>query len=316
MNSSWPCSSVFLLPRVGEDSDVRRSAPPRLPRSLIPVTRRISGLLHGDYSGLLHRAGSELGDIRRYNEGDDVRLINWPATARTNETHVHDTIADHELEVWLVVDASASMTFGTANSTKYRLAVDAAGAIGLLVVSSGNRLGCVVAGTVGRVLPRGGTAHLAAVLATLERAATVDRRTTADPSGALAMPMSPRTRRGLVVVVSDFLDSRWSVELARLSRRHDVIAVVVSDPREFSVPDVGVVNLEDSETGHVITVDTSRPAVRESFATEAQQRFDARMTALRSARVDVVGLRTDTDWVPELASFLRSRKRRLVSGLR
>ena len=308
----------------------RRATPPRLPRSLIPVTRRISGLLHGDYSGLLHRAGSELGDIRRYSEGDDVRLIDWPATARTNETQVHDTIADHELEVWLVVDASPSMSFGTARSTKYRLSADVAGAIGLLVVQSGNRLGCVVAGAAGRVLPRTGTGHLATVLATIDRAvlgqpsavadpasAVADPASAvADPASALAMPMSPRSRRGLVVVISDFLDLGWAGEMAKLARRHDVIAVVVSDPREFDLPNVGVVELEDVETGRVTTVDTSRREVRDRFAGVARQRFADRVAALRKARVDVVDLRTDTDWVPVLAGFLRTRKRRLAAGSR
>lgn len=295
---------------------MRRAAPPRLPKSLIPVTRRISGLLHGDYSGLLHRAGSELGDIRRYADGDDVRLIDWPATARTNETQVHDTIADHELEVWLVVDASASMSFGTARSTKYRLALDAAGAIGLLIVQSGNRLGCVVAGGTGRIMPKSGTDHLAAVLATLERSTAEPGSTTADPVAALAMPMSPRTRRGLVVVVSDFLDAAWPAELSRLGRRHDVIAVVVSDPREFTLPDVGVIDLEDVETGRVATVDTSRADVRARFAESSTRSFAARLASLRAARVDVVDLRTDADWVPVLAGFLRSRKRRLAAGSR
>lgn len=293
---------------------MRHAAPPRLPKSLIPVTRRISGLLQGDYSGLLHRAGSELGDIRRYTEGDDVRLINWPATARTNETHVHDTIADHELEVWLVVDASASMSFGTARSTKYRLAIDVAGAIGLLVVQSGNRLGCVVAGRNGRIMPKSGTDHLAVVLATLERATVEPGSVAADPAAALSMPMSPRTRRGLVVVVSDFLDAAWPAELSRLGRRHDVIAVVVSDPREFALPDVGIIDLEDAETGRIATLDTSRPDVRVRFAETSARRFTARMASLRAARVDVVDLRTDADWVPVLAGFLRSRKRRLAVG--
>lgn len=298
------------------DFVMHRSAPPRLPRSLIPVTRRISGLLHGDYSGLLHRAGSELGDIRRYNEGDDVRRIDWPATARTNETQVHDTIADHELDVWLVVDASASMSFGTARSTKYRLATDVAGAVGLLVAQSGNRVGCVLAGNDGHVVPRAGTAHLAGVLATLERAGASAGGSVADPVRALAVPMSPRTRRGLVVVASDFFDPGWPVELSRLSRRHDVIAVVVLDPRELSLPDVGVVDFEDPETGNVATIDTSRGDVRERFAVETRRRLDQRIAALRAARVDVVELRTDSDWVPVLAGFLRSRKRRLATVAR
>lgn len=296
-----------------------RSAPPRLPRSLIPVTRRVSGLLHGDYSGLLHRAGSELGDTRRYMEGDDVRRIDWPATARTNETQVHDTIADHELEVWLVVDATPSMAFGTARTTKYRLAVDVAGAIGYLICQSGNRLGCVIAGSTERVTPRSGIDHLAVVLAAIERAGDVERGSSprgADPAVALAMPMSPRTRRGLVVVVSDFLDPEWPREMSRLAQRHDVIAIVVADPREFSLPDVGVVDMQDAETGRIVSVDTSRAAVRDAFAEKSQAAHAARIGRLTSARVDVLDLRTNSDWQALLAGFLRSRKRRLAAGAR
>jgi uncharacterized protein (DUF58 family) len=128
--------------------------------------------------------------------------------------------------------------------------------------------------------------------------------------------MSPRSRRGLVVVISDFLDLGWAGEMAKLARRHDVIAVVVSDPREFDLPNVGVVELEDVETGRVTTVDTSRREVRDRFAGVARQRFADRVAALRKARVDVVDLRTDTDWVPVLAGFLRTRKRRLAAGSR
>lgn len=291
-----------------------RSAPPRLPRSLIPVTRRVSGLLHGDYSGLLHRAGSELGDTRRYTEGDDVRRIDWPATARTNETQVHDTIADHELEVWLVVDATPSMAFGTARTMKYRLACDVAGAIGYLICQSGNRLGCVIAGSTERVTPRSGIDHLAVVLAAIERAGHTGSAGGADPAMALAMPMSPRTRRGLVVVVSDFLDAEWPRELSRLTQRHDVIAIAVADPREFTLPDVGVIDIQDSETGRVMSVDTSRADVRDAFAEKTRRVHGDRLARLGSARVDVLDLRTDSDWQALLAGFLRSRKRRLAAG--
>lgn len=283
------------------------------------MTRRISGLLHGDYSGLLHRSGSELGDTRRYVEGDDVRRIDWPATARTNETQVHDTIADHELDVWLVVDTSPSMAFGTARSTKFRVAADAAGAIGHLVVQSGNRVGCALSGADLVVPPRAGLDQLSAVLAAIERAAANDADATARndrPDDMLAVPMSSRTRRGLVVVVSDFFGAGWDAALGRLSRRHDVIALVVTDPREFELPDVGVVDFEDAETGAVVGVDTSRPDVREKFAEETRRRFEGRVAGLRSARADVVELRTDADWVSALAGFLRSRRGRLAAGSR
>lgn len=295
-----------------------RSAPPRLPRTLIPVTRRLSGLLQGDYSGLVNRVGSELGDTRQYLEGDDVRLIDWPATARTGDTHVHDTIADHELEVWFMVDASASMRFGTQTQTKLQLAEGVVAALGHLVGQTGNRVGCAVVGDGGSVLaPRSGLDHLTQVVAAV--AQRHDRRDGAprvDLAGVMSLATAPSTRRGLMVVVSDFLDGAWIDEMTRARQKHDVIAVVVSDPREHEFPDVGVVEFVDSETGVVSVIDTSQEEWRRSFREQAERRHRSIVERLVASRADVVAVRTNDDWVGILAGFLRSRKSRLVAGRR
>ena len=296
-----------------------RTAPPRLPRTLIPVTRRLSGLLQGDYSGLVHRVGSELGDTRQYLEGDDVRLIDWPATARTGDTQVHDTIADHELEAWFVIDASPSMRFGTVHQTKLQLAEGVVAALGYLVCQTGNRVGCMVVGERGsRLSPRAGLDHFTGVVAAVARAGVASGPAPAqaglDVAAAVSLATAPSTRRGLMVVVSDFLDDAWIGEMRRARQKHDVIAIVVSDPREHAFPDVGVVEFVDAETGEVTVVDTSHEAWRQSFRRGAQARHGGIVERLRATRVDVLALRTDGDWVGALAGFLRTRKRRLVTG--
>jgi len=294
-----------------------RTTPPRLPRTLIPVTRRLSGLLQGDYSGLVHRVGSELGDTRQYLEGDDVRLIDWPATARTGDTQVHDTIADHELEAWFVVDASPSMKFGTTQQSKLQLAEGVVAALGYLVCQTGNRVGSVVVGDAGaRLMPRAGLDHFTGVVAAVARAGDVvsDSAAQVDVSAAMSLATAPSTRRGLMVVISDFLDDIWIAEMKRVRQKHDVIAVVVSDPREHEFPDVGVVEFVDAETGEITVVDTSQEEWRNAFRQSAEHRHAGILDRLVATRVDVIALRTDSDWVGMLAGFLRTRKRRLVAG--
>ncbi len=320
MNSSSHFLNAYLHLLVGDMSAqaVRKVGPPRLPPSMVPISRRISGLLHGDYSGLLHRAGSELGDTRQYLEGDDVRRIDWAATARTAETQVHDTIADHELEAWFVVDTSPSMGFGTGSLSKQQLAAGVVGALGYVVTHTGNRVGCVTSSSTTRSLvPRGGMAQLAAVMAAVQPDKTEEAGTSKTLSSTIDACLAAGHRRGLVVVVSDFIDSSsWALSIARAAQKHDVIGVVVSDPREHSFNDVGIVEFRDAETAKSIVVNTSDPRWREAFAVKAEARSLSTATTLRTAGVDVLELECGTDWVSELATFLRSRKRRLAVGRR
>lgn len=285
---------------------------------MVPISRRISGLLHGDYSGLLHRAGSELGDTRQYLEGDDVRRIDWPATARTAETQVHDTIADHELEAWFVVDTSPSMAFGTGSLSKQQLAADVVGALGYVVAHTGNRVGCITSNSAVRSLvPRGGMAQLAAVMAAVQPDKSKRAGSSTTLSSSIDACLTAGQRRGLVVVVSDFLDSSpWALSIARATQKHDVIGVVISDPREHRFNDVGIVEFRDAETGKNIVVNTSDPRWRSAFALKADARSQSTISTLRRAGVDVLELGCGTDWVSELAAFLRSRKRRLAVGRR
>ncbi len=297
-----------------------------LRRLELTVLRRLDGLLQGDHRGLVPGHGSESGETRPYVPGDDVRRIDWNVSARTVDTHVRESIADRELETWLVVDRSPSLDFGTAERTKAALAVDAVGAVGLLVARAGNRVGAVTFGPEGtHVVPaRSGRAHLLSLLHGLVTEAPAGRRLTGtsvrrdappDLADGLAHLLAPPRRRGLVVVVSDFLSpdvatasSAWGRPLRALATRHDVVAVEVVDPRELELPAVGTLAVVDPETGRTREVRTDRRTRARYAAAAAEQR---RIVAdeLRRAGVAHLRLSTDRDWVLDVARFVQHRRR-------
>lgn len=293
-----------------------------LRRLELQVTRRLDGLLHGDYRGLVPGHGSESGETRPYVPGDDVRRIDWNVSARSMQTHVRESIADRELETWVLVDRSPSLDFGTARTTKAGLAVEAVGAIGFLTARTGNRLGAIIAdpGHATVVPARPGREHLLAVLHALLTGARPGSQLrtgasgTTDLGAALAHLVVPPRRRGLVVVVSDFLSTDgWGRVLRGLTARHEVLAVEVIDPRELDLPAVGMLSLVDPETGRTREVPTDRRTRRRYAAAAAEQRRGI-AEELRRAGAGHLQLRTDRDWVVDVARFVQAR--RAAAGVR
>jgi uncharacterized protein (DUF58 family) len=296
-------------------------APPRftdgpadvlLRRLELTVRRRLDGLLQGDHLGLVPGSGSEAGDSRMYHPGDDVRRMDWPVTARTQVPHVRETIADRELETWAVVDLSASLDFGTANCQKRDLAIAGLAAVGHLTVHGGNRLGAVV--TTGERVDRhpampgrmAAERLLRDVVAT-PRAAGGRR---VDLAAALETLRRPERRRGLVVVISDFLgDSDWERPLRGLSARHELLAIEVVDPRELELPDVGLLTVVDPESGQTLEVPTGNAEFRERFAAGAAVQRAQVATALRRCGAGHLQLRTDRDWLMDVVRFVADRRR-------
>ncbi|MGN6694483.1 MAG: DUF58 domain-containing protein [Aquihabitans sp.] len=279
----------------------------------LAVSHKLDGLLHGEYQGLVPGHGSELGETRMYQAGDDVRRIDWNVTARLQEPHVRDTIADRELETWVVADLGASMDFGTAWCEKRDLAVSAAAAVGFLTNRTGNRFGLITLQPSGLdVVPaKGGRTHL---MSTLHRMTTTPRagEGSVDLSEALARTAAIARRRGLCVVISDFLGDpqQWGPALRRVTTRHETIAVEVLDPRELSLPDVGVLSLVDPATGRTSDVRTSKK-LRDKYATAAAQQRAAIEQAIRQAGADHLILRTDQDWLLDIVRFVASRRERV-----
>lgn len=276
------------------------------------VVRKLDGLLQGDHRGLLPGGGTEEGDGRLYQPGDDVRHIDWNLSARMADPYVRDTVADHELTTWLVIDASASLDFGTANCEKRDLATAVAGAFGFLTCRAGNRLGAVVFdGTDTSILPpRQGRDAVFALLHHLDRRARATEGTgTLDHT--LRRVQSTARRRGLVVVVTDLLDrSPWQRGLRALTARHDVVVAHVHDPREHALPPVGLLTLVDPETGRRREVQTASPRLRDRFARAATEQWERNARAVRAAGAAHLSVATDRDWLLDIVRFAVVRRRR------
>jgi uncharacterized protein (DUF58 family) len=281
----------------------------------LTVVRRLDGLLQGGYRGRFAGPGSEPGEGRAYQTGDDFRRIDWKLTARSGAPMVRDVVADRELELWIVADRSPSLDFGTATFLKRDVALGTAAALGFLAARAGSRVGAVVfgRGPATTMRARIGRQPVREILHQLDdRTQAHDAEAPTSPGLHDALRVIPRVARdtGVVVVISDFLDpDDWARPLRALRASHDVIAIEIVDPIELALPDVGLAVFQDPETGAQLEVPTGRRDVRERYAARAAAyRADVRDT-LRHAAADHVVLRTDSDWVLDLARYLRRRRR-------
>lgn len=299
------------------------ASPDLLRRLELTITRRLDGLLHGDHRGLVPGHGTELGETRLYQPGDDVRRIDWNVTARLQSPHVRETIADRELETWLLVDLSASLEFGTADRTKRDQALAAAAAVGYLTARGGNRIGAVIAAGPGNatIVPaKGGRDHLRSVLHRIQTAEVTDGSGATDLGAALERLARTARRRGLAVVISDWIDGDptadpfpWALALRRLAVRHETLCVEVLDRRELELPDVGVIDFVDPETGRRREIQTGDAKLRARYAEAAAARRRRLTATFRAAGADHLVLRTDHDWMAEVVSFVTTRRQRAAA---
>jgi uncharacterized protein (DUF58 family) len=274
----------------------------------ISIARRVEGLLAGDFRSNLLGTGTELAMVRPYVAGDDVRRIDWNVTARTGETHVRVELAERVLVTWLVLDASASMQFGTADRRKADVAEGVAVAIGHLATRRGNRLGVVTFGghDSQALPPRQGRVGLVGLLAALREEPIAEGEGVASLGDALRRTGALARQRSLVVVVSDYRGAgEWRRPLLELAGRHDVVAVEIRDPREEELPNVGLLYLVDPETGRQLRVDTRSRRLRERFAAAAAAERGALASSFTSVGVRHVVLGTSGDWLRPLVTFLR-----------
>jgi len=283
--------------------------PPAVLRSLdLAVLRRVESLVPGEHLTPQVGAGTELAMIRPYFPGDDVRHIDWNATARLQEPHVRVHVGERALTTWLVLDVSASMGFGTADRRKADVAEGVALAIGHVATRRGNRLGVASVGAgapeIGR--PRQGRSGLLAMLARLRAEPEADGAGQTELGRAFTGTAAVARSRGFVVVVSDFRGPRtWADPLRSLSGRHGVLAVEVRDPREQQLPPLGDLWLVDPETGRQVQVNTSSRRTRRRFEAAAAAEREAVADAIRHARADHLVLSTEGDWLRDLAGHLR-----------
>lgn len=276
------------------------------------VIRRLDGRLQGDFRTLLHGSGVDVADLREYEPGDDVRHIDWNVTARMQIPHVRTFLEDRELTAWLLLDRSASMAFGPTDRPKGVVLGEVAITLARLLSRGGNLVGAVLFNNAVEltIAPRTGRNHVLRLARELVKPA-LSTGTSTNLADLLSVSERTIRRRSLVVVASDFISAPgWEQPLARLARRHEVIALQLCDPRENELPDAGLLVVEDAETGELLSVDTSDPEFRRRFRAAADDRDAEIRSAAARAGVDLHTVSTEDDLVSVLVRIIELRRRR------
>ena len=277
------------------------------------VIRRLDGLLQGDYRTLFRGFGLDLADLREYQYHDDVRHIDWNVTARLQTPYVREYVEDREVTAWFLLDLSASVDFGSSAVRKRAVAVDFVTVLARLLTRHGNRVGAILSGDrVDTVIPaRGGRRQVLHLLHRLGARPETARSKGTRLADLLESALRIVPRRSLLFVVSDFIsEPGWGKPLGHLARRHELVAVRLYDPLERALPDLGMVVVEDAETGEQLFVDTHDRAFRRRFAEIAERRESEVRDAFVAAGVDALELATDDDLVGTVVRFADLRKRR------
>jgi uncharacterized protein (DUF58 family) len=286
------------------------------------VIRRLDGRLAGGYRTAHRGTGTDLVGLREYTEGDDARHIDWNVTARLNEPQLRVFTEDRELTLWLVLDRSASMTVGAPGRGKHEVLSELALVLARLFSRGGNRVGALLydtglhdTGAVRTIPPGTGRTHVLRIGAELTRSPGGQYGDTTNLAAMLDAVAKLARRRALIVVISDFIgDGDWGRSLLRLVPRHEVVALRVVDRADDELPDVGLVVVEDAETGEQLVVDSSDPLLRARLRAGVEER-DARLAAgMRRAGVPIHRIGTDADLATALIEVVTSTQ--LVTGRR
>ncbi len=277
----------------------------------IRTNRLVNESLAGEYHSVFKGRGMEFDEVREYTPGDDIRTIDWNVTSRMGHPYVKKFVEERELTVMLLVDASASGDFGTVGSTKRAMAAEVCALLAFSAIRNHDRVGLFIFTDREEryVPPRKGRNHVLRVIREVLTFQPVGKRT--DLSLALESLARGVRRRSVAFIVSDFLSADYERALRLANRKHDLIALSLSDPREQDLPPVGILELEDAETGRRILVDTWDRRGIKQFAASARERAEARRRLFRRNEVDFVELSTASPYDIPLVKFFRERARRL-----
>ncbi len=282
----------------------------RIRRIEIRARKLVANVFLGEYHSVFRGRGIEFSEVRQYEPGDDVRAIDWNVTARMGVPYIKKYIEERELTVMLVVDVSASSAFTTAGMTKRDLAAEVAATLAFAAVANNDRVGLLAFSDRIEMFvpPAKGRTHVLRIIRELLYLEPSGRGT--DIAAALSYLARVARRRAIVFVLSDFFDDGYERQLRASAARHDVIALTLADPRESSLPDVGLLELHDAETGARVLVDTSDSAVRAAYTDRARERAAARRRSLAAAGIDEILLETGRSYVEPLLRAFRARERR------
>jgi uncharacterized protein (DUF58 family) len=277
------------------------------------VIRRLDGLLQGDYRTLFYGTGIDFTDLREYQLQDDIRHIDWNVTARMDSPYVRQYVEDREITAWFLLDVSRSMGFGPSERPKERVLIDFVATLARLLTRKGNRVGAILySSQIDQTIPpRSGRNQVLRLIRELLKESETVSGTTTDLNELLLAGLNMLKRRSLVFLISDFFsEPGWERPLALLNRRHEVIAIRLWDPQEVELPNVGIIVVEDAETGEQLYVDTSNLTFRRRFQEAAERREATLQENLRRAGVDLFSVSTEEELVGAIVRMAALRKRR------
>jgi uncharacterized protein (DUF58 family) len=279
-------------------------------RLQLRARRAVQTLLGGEYHSVFKGVGLSFEEVREYQPGDDVRSIDWNVTARMGSPFIKRFVEERELTVILLVDVSGSQRFGTQKQPKRAVAAELAALIAFSAIANNDRVGLIAATDEVEkyVAPSKGTKHVLRLLRDI-LFFEPERRGTSLKT-ALDYLNQVQRRRAIVFMISDFADAGFESAFRLAARKHDLIAVRITDPREQELPAVGLLQLEDAETGRRLLVDTGHPIVRQRFAERARERHEGVRKLTRSAQVDLIEVSTDGGHFDALVRFFRIREKR------
>ena len=271
----------------------------------------VNDIFAGEYESAFRGRGMEFEEVREYMPGDDIRDIDWNVTARMGHPYIKLYREERELTIMLLVDVSSSGLFGTVRQLKNELAAELASVIAFAAIKSNDKVGLVIfSDHVERYIPpKKGRSHVWRVIK--EVLEHQPRSTGTDIGAALNYLNTVCRRRAVVFLISDFIARGYEAALRITNKKHDVIAINITDPRERELPGVGMVALEDAETGETLLVDTTDEQVRKAYRFLAEEKFQQRLSTFKAAHIDYIDIRTDTPYIDTLLKFFRMREKRL-----
>jgi uncharacterized protein (DUF58 family) len=307
--------STSVAPAISARDDEQAKTTAEILKKIRMLEIKTRGLVEtafaGDYHSVFKGRGMNFEDVREYQPGDDIRAIDWNVTARMGNAFVKKFTEERELTVMLVVDVSASGNFGSAMQSKRELAAEVACLLAFSAIRNNDKVGLLLFTDRVELFipPKKGRSHTLRLIRDVLFFQPQGRGTM--PALALDYLNNIVTRRAVVFFISDFQAPDFSHTLAVSGRRHDFVAIHIQDEREKFLPDIGIITLEDAETGEQIEINTGDRAVRSRFAQLADEHAAELARILRRSNVDAISLRTSEDYLPALRAFFKQRERRL-----
>jgi len=283
----------------------------KIRRIEIKTSRMVTDVFAGQYHSVFKGQGMEFEEVREYLPGDEIRSIDWNVTARMGHPFVKKFVEERQLTVMLLMDVSGSNYFGSGAQLKSEVAAELCSVLAFSAIKNNDRVGLLIFSDriEAFIPPRKGTRHVLRVIREALYARPAGRTT--DIQLALEYLNAVQRKKAVCFLLSDFWGCEYSRQLRVANKRHDMIAVTITDPREQELPAGGIVLMEDGETGAPLVVDTGSPAIRAAFQQHSRMRLDERAETLRQAGIDTVDIKTDVPYSAALYRFFRMRERRI-----